>query len=198
MARVLFIDNFDSFTYNLVDEFECLGHQINVVRNSVELDTLQTLAEQHDLLVISPGPGSPSDAGNCANLLNRIAGIIPVLGICLGHQLIVEVFGGKVGKAEEPCHGKSSMLTHHQEFCFENFDSPIQVGRYHSLTALQVPEGFKVLATSDDLVMSVYDPVRQLLGFQFHPESLLTTSGTQLLANSIHLLLDKKNMGASK
>ncbi len=190
MSKLLFIDNFDSFSYNLVDEFELLGHELTVVRNQVALDTLVELAQQSDLLVISPGPGSPQGAGNCLALLQQVVGKLPVLGICLGHQLIVEQQGGRTEKAPLPVHGKSALITHTGQYCFKGFNSPFSVGRYHSLVAQNVPESFEVLATVDSLVMSVYDRAKKLLGFQFHPESILTIEGSRLLANSVELLLN--------
>ncbi len=195
MAKVLFIDNFDSFTYNLVDEFECLGHEVTVVRNHVAVKTLIELAEQHQLVVISPGPGNPQQAGNCLMFLKQLKCRVPVLGICLGHQLIIEFSGGYVGRAPKPMHGKSSLLEHNGEMCFAGLPSPLQIGRYHSLTALELPPGFKVLAKADEQVMAVIDSTRQLLGFQFHPESLLTTQGSRLLANSIEQLLNREGRG---
>ncbi len=189
MSKILFIDNFDSFSYNLVDEFESLGHELLVVRNQVELDTLIALAEQSDLLVISPGPGSPKNAGNCLALLDRVVGKLPVLGICLGHQLIIEQQGGRVEKAPLPVHGKSAQIQHNETHCFEGLANPFNVGRYHSLVAHEIPPSLEVLATVDSLVMSVFDQQKKLLGFQFHPESILTIEGSRLLANSIELLL---------
>ncbi len=189
MAKVLFIDNFDSFTYNLVDELEVLGHEVTVVRNSVAVDTLNDLADHHQLVVISPGPGNPQQAGNCMSFLKRLNYRKPVLGICLGHQLLIEFAEGQVGRAAKPVHGKSSLIEHSGDFCFNGLSSPLQVGRYHSLTALKLPKGFKVLAESDGQVMAVANLEKRLLGFQFHPESLLTTQGSRLLANSIEQLL---------
>lgn len=195
MAKVLFIDNFDSFTYNLVDELEVLGHQVTVVRNQVPVNTLMDLSEQHQLVVISPGPGNPQQAGNCLAFLHKLNGRLPVLGICLGHQLLIEFAGGQVGRAPKPMHGKSSLLEHKGELCFSGLSSPIQVGRYHSLTALQLPQGFQMLAEADGQVMAVYEPKKKLLGFQFHPESLLTTQGSRLLGNSIEQLLNHEGRG---
>lgn len=190
MSKILFIDNFDSFSYNLVDEFELLGHELTVVRNHVELNTLTELALQSDLLVISPGPGSPQTAGNCLSLLARVIGKLPVLGICLGHQLIVEQQGGRTEKAPLPVHGKSAQIEHTGQHCFKGLSNPFNVGRYHSLVSQNVPSTFDILATVDSLVMSVFEPHKKLLGFQFHPESILTIEGSQLLANSIELLLN--------
>jgi anthranilate synthase component 2 len=190
MAKVLFIDNFDSFTYNLVDEIELLGHEVTVVRNTVATEILVELSRQHQLVVISPGPGNPQQAGNCMRFLQRLENRIPILGICLGHQLIIEHAGGSVGRADKPMHGKASFINHNGSFCFSDLPNPMQVGRYHSLTALNLPSGFEVLAKTEQQIMAVFDPVRKMLGFQFHPESLLTTYGSRLLANSIEQLLN--------
>jgi anthranilate synthase component 2 len=190
MANVLFIDNFDSFTYNLVDEFKSLDHQVTVVRNTIATDVLVELSQQHDLVVISPGPGDPQQAGNCLSFLTQVKGRVPVLGICLGHQLLIEQAGGRIGLAPLPVHGKTAALQHKQSHCFADLPNPLTVGRYHSLVALSVPDDFEVLATVDDLVMAIYQPKQRLLGFQFHPESILTTQGNQLLEQSIQLLMN--------
>ena len=198
MARLLFIDNFDSFTYNLVDEFRCLNHQVTVIRNHVDIDDAERLALEHDAVIISPGPGNPQQAGICLSLVKRLAGNKPILGICLGHQLIVESFGGKVDRAPVPVHGKASLVNHNQSGCFANLPNPFNVGRYHSLIALDVPEGFEVTATVKDseqeLVMAVHHKEKKLLGFQFHPESVLTTQGSRLLEDSINMLLNHKEL----
>ncbi|WP_144393478.1 aminodeoxychorismate/anthranilate synthase component II [Pleionea sediminis] len=190
MARVLFIDNFDSFTYNLVDEFETLGHAVTVTRNNVALSELIRLSDIHDLILLSPGPGNPQSAGNCLTLLDHLMGKKPIMGICLGHQLLVEHQGGRVVKAPLPVHGKFAQVEHNNNKCFSGLNNPLSVGRYHSLVVEKVPENFQVLASVNDLVMSVYDEKNKLLGFQFHPESILTLQGKKLIQQSIDLLLN--------
>ena len=191
MASVLFIDNFDSFTYNLVDEFCSLHHQVTVVRNNIPLDKAVSMALASDILVISPGPGSPQDAGICSEVIKQLNGVKPILGICLGHQLMVETFGGKVERAPVPVHGKIALIEHHQEYFFSSLPSPLAVGRYHSLIATKIPSGFEVLAQVNGLVMSVFDPQRRMAGMQFHPESILTTEGSRLLKQTIDYLLNQ-------
>ena len=191
MAQILMVDNFDSFTYNLVDEFCCLDHQVTVIRNQVPLETAIELAEQSDLVVVSPGPGTPSESGICHPLLASLRGKIPFLGICLGHQLIIEQAGGTIARAEQPVHGKASLMTHDATHCFQGLDNPLRVGRYHSLLATDVPDDFLVLAQTNQEVMSVYHPGDRLLGFQFHPESILTTQGSRLLKQAVAELLSE-------
>ncbi len=189
MSRLLFIDNFDSFTYNLVDEFYCLGHELSVVRNNIDFDKMKQIALEHDLVVLSPGPGEPKQAGHCLQLIKDLRGQRPFMGICLGHQCMVEASGEQIVQAEVPVHGKVSLIHHHQTFCFSEFETPLSVGRYHSLYAQNCPDGFKCLAYVDDILMSIYHQQDRLLGFQFHPESVLTTLGSQLLKNATQLLL---------
>ena len=189
MAKVLFIDNFDSFTYNLVEEFRLLNFTVTVVRNNIELDKLVLLAKQHDLVVLSPGPGSPADAGNSIALLAELSGQVPFFGICLGHQIIAQHAGARVSHAPSPVHGKVAQLNHSGSHCFKNFPQLLSVARYHSLIVDELPDDYICLATADNLIMAFYQPVKRLLGFQFHPESILTTHGSELLRQSVALLV---------
>ncbi|CAM2953026.1 aminodeoxychorismate/anthranilate synthase component II [Vibrio rarus] len=191
MANILFIDNFDSFTYNLVDQFRTLGHQVTVYRNHTDLtvleDTLQTL--DNPVIVLSPGPGAPSEAGNMPKIIQQFKGKVPMIGICLGHQAIVEAYGGTVAGAGEIIHGKVSMMEHNNHATYMGLPSPFAIARYHSLVATNVTDDLTITAQVDGLVMSVVHEQDKICGFQFHPESIMTTYGATLLANSIEWAL---------
>lgn len=196
-VTVFLLDNVDSFTYNLVDELRTLDLNIVVYRNTVPA---QTLVDKMDelaktspvLLMLSPGPGAPSEAGCMPELLKLVAGKYPVLGICLGHQAIVEHYGGTVDRANEVMHGKPSPIAHSGNAMFAGLDNPLQVARYHSLVATKLPESLEVLATVDKNTMAVYHPSDNMLGFQFHPESILTQQGSKLLLQSILYLTNQE------
>lgn len=191
---LVLIDNEDSFTYNLVDELRVLGVNLRVFRNSVKTETvMQTLAEYSKqgptLLMLSPGPGAPSSAGNMPSIINQAKGLYPVLGICLGHQAIIESYKGKVARAPEVMHGKSSMMQHDFAAIFQGLASPMAIARYHSLAAVDVPECLQVIAHIDDLPMAILHEGDKMLGFQFHPESVLTCQGSQLLLQAMQYLV---------
>ena len=178
--NVLFIDNFDSFTFNLVDELRRREGIVEVWRNNIAADEALAIAmslPEPRMIVLSPGPGAPASAGCCADLVRHAAGRIPILGVCLGHQVIVETFGGTVGPAGEVVHGKSSLIEHAGESFFRGLPSPFRAGRYHSLTALAVPECLQVTAWSGALAMAVQHRDLAVAGVQFHPESILTPQG---------------------
>jgi len=182
--KILFIDNFDSFTFNLVEAFERLGCEVTVLRNTIDAEEALARALRDDgLIVLSPGPGKPRDAGCCLDLITMAKGIVPVLGICLGHQAIVEEAGGKVGRAPEPVHGKSSLLDHDGEGPMRGLDTPLSIGRYHSLCTRDLPARFRVHAAIDGMAMAISDPVAKQTGLQFHPESILTLRGDAILRN---------------
>ncbi|EGR1124126.1 aminodeoxychorismate/anthranilate synthase component II [Vibrio cholerae] len=187
MANILFIDNFDSFTYNLVDQFRSLGHVVTIYRNNIPADAIEQALQQLDnpVVVLSPGPGAPSEAGCMPELLQRLKGKVPVIGICLGHQAIVEAYGGVVAGAGEIVHGKVSMMEHQNHAIYRGLPSPLAIARYHSLVATQVPATLTVTAEVNGLVMSVVNETDKVCGFQFHPESIMTTHGATLLANAI-------------
>ncbi len=198
MANLVFIDNFDSFTYNLVDQFRSLGHQVTVYRNNIPLDVIEAAITQLDnpVVILSPGPGAPCDAGCMPELLQRIktkysAANIPVIGICLGHQAIVEAYGGRVERAGDIVHGKVSMLEHHNHAVYQGLPSPLAVARYHSLVATSVPDTLTVTAKANGLVMSVVQEQDKVCGYQFHPESIMTTYGATLLENTIKWALTR-------
>ncbi|MGY2572158.1 aminodeoxychorismate/anthranilate synthase component II [Vibrio sp. C8] len=187
MANIVFIDNFDSFTYNLVDQFRSLGHQVTIYRNHIAADTIQNAVEalEQPVIVLSPGPGAPSEAGVMPEILKRLKGKVPMIGICLGHQAIVEAYGGTVAGAGEIVHGKVSMMEHQNHELYQGLPSPLAIARYHSLVATHVSEELTVTAEVDGLVMSVVHEEDKVCGFQFHPESIMTTQGATLLENAI-------------
>lgn len=193
MANILFIDNFDSFTYNLVDQFRTLGHEVTIYRNSLSAKTIEQAIQQleNPVVVLSPGPGAPSKAGCMPELIQRLKGKVPMIGICLGHQAIVEAYGGTVAGAGEIIHGKVSMMVHDNHPTYQNLPSPFAVARYHSLVATHVSDALTVTAQVDGLVMSVVEENHKVCGFQFHPESIMTTYGATLLENTIRWALEK-------
>lgn len=193
MANIIFIDNFDSFTYNLVDQFRALGHTVTVYRNSITANDIESIVlnTEHPIIVLSPGPGTPAQAGNMPEVINRLKGKVPMIGICLGHQAIVEAYGGQVGGAGQILHGKVSMMAHKGHPIYRSLPSPFAIARYHSLVALEVPPSLTVTAEVDGLVMSVVQETDKVCGFQFHPESIMTTYGAQLLENAVEWALDK-------
>ncbi|WP_120511208.1 aminodeoxychorismate/anthranilate synthase component II [Photobacterium salinisoli] len=184
---IVLLDNFDSFTYNLVDQFRSMGYPVTIFRNSLSAEQVeQALAEkQNPVLVLSPGPGAPAEAGCMPALIKRVAGKVPMIGICLGHQAIVEAYGGKVAGAGDIVHGKAAQMTHNQHAVFGQLSSPLTIARYHSLVATQVPDALSVVAEVEGLVMAVTHEKDKVCGFQFHPESILTAQGAQLLANTL-------------
>jgi len=183
--RLLLIDNYDSFTYNLVQAFLVLGAEVSVYRNDA-LTPPEALSLAPTHLCISPGPGTPYDAGVSMDMIRAFAGSIPVLGVCLGHQSIVEVFGGKVVRAARLMHGKTSLVRHDGSALFAGLPQPCEVGRYHSLIAAPelLPEVLAVTARTDEgEIMAVRHRTLTVEGVQFHPESILTPAGPKLLQN---------------
>jgi anthranilate synthase/aminodeoxychorismate synthase-like glutamine amidotransferase len=181
--RVLMIDNYDSFTYNLVHLLEALGAEV-VVRRNDDISVEEAAALKPDRLVVSPGPGRPEDAGSSLELIRGLGGTVPTLGVCLGHQAIVEAFGGEVAQARALLHGKASPLEHDGEGVFAGLPESLEVGRYHSLAATRVPDELEVTArTPDGEVMAVRHRTLPIEGVQFHPESVLTPDGPQMLEN---------------
>jgi anthranilate synthase/aminodeoxychorismate synthase-like glutamine amidotransferase len=188
-ARLLLIDNYDSFTYNLVQAFLVLGAEVTVYRNdAIDLEAAEALRPTH--LVISPGPGRPDDAGSSLAMIGQFAGNIPVLGVCLGHQCIVQRFGGEIVSAATLMHGKTSRVEHARTGLFEGLPNPFEAGRYHSLAADQtrIPEDLLVTArTEDGEIMGVQHRTLPVVGVQFHPESVLTPQGPKLLDNFLKM-----------
>ena len=180
---ILLVDNYDSFTYNLAHLFEELGGEVLVVRNdAIDANAAEALAP--DYLVVSPGPGRPADAGASMEIVERLSPRVPTLGVCLGHQAIVEAFGGVVGQARRLLHGKVSSIAHDGRGVFAGLPDRIEAGRYHSLAATRVPAVLEISATSEDgEVMGVRHRELPIEGIQFHPESVLTPRGAELAAN---------------
>jgi anthranilate synthase/aminodeoxychorismate synthase-like glutamine amidotransferase len=183
--RLLLIDNYDSFTYNLVQAFLVLGAEVSVYRNDALTPAqAEALAPTH--LCVSPGPGTPDDAGVSKDMIRAFAGRIPVLGVCLGHQSIVEVFGGQVVRADRLMHGKTSLVRHDARTVFAGLPQPCEVGRYHSLIAApaSLPPELEVSGrTAEGEIMAVRHRTLTVEGVQFHPESILTPDGPRLLGN---------------
>jgi anthranilate synthase/aminodeoxychorismate synthase-like glutamine amidotransferase len=188
-VKLLLIDNYDSFTYNLVQAFAVLGADVHVFRNdAIDVRKAQALEPTH--LCISPGPGTPADAGVSREMIRAFAGAIPVLGVCLGHQAIVEVFGGKVVRASRLMHGKTSPVHHDGRTVFAGLPEPCEAGRYHSLIAAleSVPHELEVSArTPEGEIMGVRHRALAVEGVQFHPESILTPDGPKLIENFLGL-----------
>ena len=182
---LLMIDNYDSFTYNLVHYLGELGEEVRVVRND-EIEVTAIAAIAPDRIVISPGPCTPDEAGISVEVVRRYAGTFPILGVCLGHQAIARAFGGRIVRAPELVHGKSRRVYHDGESLFAGIPSPCEAGRYHSLVVdrAALPPGFVVSAWSDDgTVMGLRHRAPFLEGIQFHPESILTPMGKAILRN---------------
>jgi anthranilate synthase/aminodeoxychorismate synthase-like glutamine amidotransferase len=180
---ILLVDNYDSFTYNLAHQFGELGAEVVVRRNDeITPDEAEGLSPSH--LVISPGPGRPEDAGATIDILDRLAGRMPILGVCLGHQALVQLYGGTVGQARELVHGKATIVTHDGKGIFAGLPEDFLAGRYHSLAATSVPDVFHVTATTaDGEVMAIRHTSLPIDGVQFHPESVLTPHGREIAKN---------------
>jgi len=185
--KVLVVDNYDSFTYNLVQYLGSLGADPTVVRNDV-LAPSQAAGMGFDRLVISPGPGRPEDAGFSIEYVRTLGVEMPTLGVCLGHQAIAVAYGGSVGRAPEPRHGKTSEITHDGAGVFTGLSNPFTATRYHSLAAVDLPDVLEPVAHSEDgVVQGLRHKDLPVHGVQFHPESILTTEGMALLENFLKL-----------
>lgn len=184
IRNVLLVDNLDSFTFNLAESFQQLGCTVQTVRNRIAAaDALAAAEQDRALIVVSPGPGNPDSAGCCLELVERAIGRAPLLGVCLGHQAIVQQAGGVVERAPLPVHGKASPLLHDGGGPFAGIPGPARVGRYHSLCTRNLPRRFTVHAELDGMAMAISDVRARQWGLQFHPESVLTTHGNRMLAN---------------
>lgn len=191
---ILLIDNYDSFSYNLYQLIGSINPDIHVIRNDeMTVDAIIGLAPE--LIVLSPGPGKPADAGICEDVVHRLAGKIPIFGVCLGHQAICEVFGAEIGYAKELMHGKTSeVLTEEDSTLFQGLGETMQVARYHSLAAVpeSMPEALRVTAkTADGEVMAVEHREFPVYGVQFHPESVLTPEGIDIIRNLLDQTAEK-------
>ncbi len=191
MTRVLVVDNYDSFTFNLVQRLGELGAEVEVVRNDA-LGADEILARKPERIVLSPGPCTPNEAGVCLELIEKVSQMKkppPLLGVCLGHQSIGQAFGGRVVRAREPVHGKAEEIVHDGSALFRGVPKPFRAGRYHSLVveARSLPKAIKVSArTKDGIVMALRHAKLPIFGVQFHPESILTPDGQILLRNFLH------------
>jgi anthranilate synthase/aminodeoxychorismate synthase-like glutamine amidotransferase len=186
---ILLLDNYDSFVYNLDRYLQRLGHTTLVVRNdAITVDSIRRL--NPEALVISPGPKSPNEAGCSMEAVRRLSGRIPILGVCLGHQAIAQAFGGRIVRADYPMHGKGSMIEHDGSRLFDGVPSRFQVGRYHSLMVepATLPSELRTIAwTEDKTIMSIEHVLHPVIGVQFHPESILTQHGYQILSNFLSI-----------
>ena len=182
---ILLIDNYDSFTYNVYQAVANLGHPLQVVRND-RISLADISVANYDAIIISPGPGTPDDAGLSKQIVREFAGKLPILGICLGHQAIGEVFGGNVVRAPQPVHGKTTEVVHQGDGLYTDLPQPFTAGRYHSLIVEEssLPECLEVTARNEEnLIMGLRHRQFNVQGVQFHPESILTPVGDKLLAN---------------
>ena len=187
-TQIFLLDNFDSFTYNLVDQFRSLGYAVTIYRNDLPAEQIYQAMQAADddaVLVLSPGPGSPSEAGCMLELIALCSGQLPIIGICLGHQALIQHFGGEVGSAGEIIHGKASAIQHCADKMFSGLSNPLPVARYHSLMGTRIGAELQVVAHYAEMPMAVIHKHHPIVGFQFHPESILTTDGAQLLTQSL-------------
>lgn len=182
MTRILVVDNYDSFVYNLVQYLAQLGAKVDVKRND---DVTIEQARSYDGILLSPGPGEPQDAGVCIDIVKQLGGVVPIFGVCLGHQAIAEAFGATVSRAPELLHGKTSLVFHENDSVMSPLDSPFTATRYHSLAVERdtVPNDLVITGETDSgVVMGLRHKSKDIEGVQFHPESVLTEGGHQMLA----------------
>ena len=191
MANILLLDNIDSFTYNLVDQLRIKKNIVLVYRNTVNakiiLDHIRKI--KNPILMLSPGPGIPKKAGCMLHLIEALKGKIPIIGICLGHQAIVEAYGGLVGYSKEVFHGKASLIEHDGLEMFKGLPNPLSVARYHSLICQKIPPHFVINSHFKKMIMSIRNNKDKVCGFQFHPESILTPYGDQLIEKVLNWVL---------
>lgn len=185
---IVLIDNYDSFTYNLYQMIGSFEQEIKVIRND-EITGKELMALNPSHIIISPGPKTPTEAGNCIDIITEVQGDIPILGVCLGHQSIGQAYGGTVSHAKELMHGKSAIVPLKEDVIFKDLGTDMQVARYHSLIVEQadLPECFEVLSeTADGEIMAMKHKEYPLYGLQFHPESILTIGGEQIIKNFLY------------
>lgn len=189
MANILLLDNIDSFTYNIVDQLRKLKHKVLIYRNTISYKIILEYLNRiiNPILILSPGPGTPKKAGCMLKLISNIRGKIPIIGICLGYQAIIEFYGGKVINSNKIMHGHSSLILHDNKDMFSKIKNPIRVARYHSLIGIINKKNNKLIINSKhkNIIMSIRNNIDRICGFQFHPESILTTYGISILEYSI-------------
>lgn len=186
--HVVLIDNYDSFTWNLVHDFGALGARVEVVRNDARA-AREVVAARPDAIVLSPGPCTPSDAGICLDLIAQAGDTVPIFGVCLGHQAIGQAFGGKVVRAPVPVHGKVATMSHKAQTIFRGFNEPVRATRYHSLVVERatLPPCLMVTAETDGLIMALSHVSLPIHGVQFHPESIASEGGRRIMKNFLDL-----------
>ncbi len=186
--HVVLIDNYDSFTWNLVHDFGALGARVEVVRNDARA-AADVVAAKPDAIVLSPGPCTPSEAGICLDLIAQAGAIVPIFGVCLGHQAIGQAFGGDVVRAPLPVHGKVATMSHTAQTIFRGFNEPFRATRYHSLVVERttLPESLTVTAETDGLIMALSHKSLPIHGVQFHPESIASEGGRRIMKNFLDL-----------
>lgn len=188
MGNIILLDNIDSFTYNLVDQLRINNHKVLIYKNQLPVSILVNSIKKivNPILVLSPGPGTPENAGCMMNLIKKFKGQIPIIGICLGYQAFIQLYGGRVSQSKEIFHGRSSFIYHDTLDMFYNIPNPLLVGRYHSLVGVDIPSNLKINAYyNNNVAMAVRNNQDRICGFQFHPESILTTYGTKLIQQTI-------------
>jgi anthranilate synthase component II len=186
--RVLLIDNYDSFTFNLVHEFGVAGALVEVVRNDkIRVDDIAS--DKPQAIVISPGPSTPSEAGISLEIVERLSELVPIMGVCLGHQTIGQAFGGKVVRAPKPVHGKTSRIDHEGRGLFRGLNGPFEATRYHSLVVERstLPGELEITAEADGLIMGLSHRTRPVHGVQFHPESIASQNGQRIIMTFLEL-----------
>ena len=182
--NVLMIDNHDSFTFNIVEALERLGASVRTVRNGIAAqEAFDQAIDSEAMILISPGPGRPEQAGCCIELIRLALGKVPLFGVCLGQQAMVLEAGGDVARASQAVHGKASLLDHDGSGPFAGLPNPIKIGRYHSLATPNPPARFRVHGAIDGMAMAISDRAAKQVGVQFHPESVLSPTGQRMLAN---------------
>lgn len=188
-TNVLFIDNFDSFTYNLVDEFAKRQCPTKVYRADIKRDELIAAAADFKpgLLVLSPGPGNPDTAGVTLAAIDYFKDKLPIFGVCLGHQAIIQYFGGRIEHAPKVMHGKPSRISHTNTGVFKGLENPLQAGRYHSLCGCRLPDCLETTAEFEGIVMGIKHKEKPIYGVQFHPESILTPTGGKVIENMLQI-----------
>lgn len=195
MVNIILLDNVDSFTYNLVDQLRSYNHRVWIYTNRLPMSIIinKLINTTNSILMLSPGPGIPEHAGCMMHLIKKIKGYIPIIGICLGYQAIIQSYGGHVLQSTEIFHGRSSFIYHDQLAMFSNIPNPLLVGRYHSLIGTNIPDTLIVNAYYNNrIAMAIRNNHDRICGFQFHPESILTTYGTQLINHTIEWAIQYK------